>query len=79
VGNGQPSIDDLLDRAVAAINRGDRLAATELTEHVLSVDARNAEAEDLLGAPAPDGEIRRLGFAANSTSPHRVSRLQSQV
>ncbi len=50
----------MLDRAVAAINRGDRLIATELAEKVLSVDARNPDAEDLLVAPLSDGEIRRL-------------------
>lgn len=53
------SIDDLLDQAVAAINRGDRVAATALADHVLAVDHGNAEAEDLLTAPS-DGEIRRL-------------------
>src|ERR1700748_2438133 len=45
------SIDDLLDRAVAAINRGDRAAATVLAGQVLSVDHDNVDATDLLGAP----------------------------
>ena len=54
------SIDDLLDQAVAAINRGDRLAATALVDHVLAVDHGNAEAEDLLTVPSDGGEIRRL-------------------
>ncbi len=49
--SGGTSIDELLDRAVAAINRGDRAAATALAGQVLAVDARNAEAEDLLAAP----------------------------
>jgi class 3 adenylate cyclase len=53
-------IDDLIDRAVAAINRGDRVAATALAEQVLAADGVNAEAEDLLAAPADPGEIRRL-------------------
>jgi class 3 adenylate cyclase len=54
------SIDELLDRAVAAINRGDRPAATALAGQVLAVDSANAEAEDLLAAPSDPGEIRRL-------------------
>ena len=35
--------------AVAAINRGDRAAATALAGQVLAVDRDNADAEDLLG------------------------------
>jgi class 3 adenylate cyclase len=54
------SIDELLDRAVAAINRGDRVAASALADQVLTVDGGNAEAEDLLTAPGDAGEIRRL-------------------
>jgi len=54
------SIDDLLDQAVAAINRGDRVTATALADHVLAVDRGNTEAEDLLTAPSDVGEIRRL-------------------
>jgi class 3 adenylate cyclase len=50
----------LLDRAVAAINRGDRAAATVLVGQVLAADSANAEAEDLLAAPSDPGEIRRL-------------------
>ena len=63
-GEGRPaggvSIDELLDRAVAAINRGDRAAATALAGQVLAADSANAEAEDLLAAPSDPGEIRRL-------------------
>ena len=63
-GDGRPaggaSIDELLDRAVAAINRGDRAAATALAGQVLAADSANAEAEDLLAAPSDPGEIRRL-------------------
>ena len=44
-------IDDLLEQAVAAINRGDRAAGTALAEQVLAVDNANADAEDLLAAP----------------------------
>ena len=54
------SIDELLDRAVAAINRGDRVAPSALADQVLAVDGGNAEAEDLLTAPGDAGEIRRL-------------------
>jgi class 3 adenylate cyclase len=55
------SIDELLDRAVLAINRGDRAAATALAGQVLAVDRGNTEAEDLLAtSPGDRGEIRRL-------------------
>jgi class 3 adenylate cyclase len=57
---GEASIDELLDRAVAAINRGDRATATALAGQVLAADSANAEAEDLLAAPSDPGEIRRL-------------------
>ena len=54
------SIDDLLDSAVAAINRGDRVTAASLAEQVLVADEGNTEAEDLLAASDRSGEIRRL-------------------
>ena len=54
------SIDELLERAVRAVNAGDRATATTLAGQVLSVDRGNPEAEDLLAAPAHGGEIRRL-------------------
>jgi class 3 adenylate cyclase len=55
------SINELLDRAVRAINRGDRAAASALAGQVLAVDEGNTEAEDLLAAsPGDRGEIRRL-------------------
>ena len=57
---GGASIDELLDQAVAAINRGDREAATTLVGQVLAADGANTEAEDLLAAPSDPGEIRRL-------------------
>ena len=59
-GESGASIDELLDRAVRAINQGDRATATTLAGQVLSVDRGNPEAEDLLTAPARYGEIRRL-------------------
>jgi class 3 adenylate cyclase len=57
---GGASIDELLDRAVAAINSGDRATATALAGRVLAADGANTEAEDLLAAPSDPGEIRRL-------------------
>jgi class 3 adenylate cyclase len=59
------SIDELLDRAVAAINRGDRACASALAGQVLAVDGSNADAEglladDVLSAGGSAGEIRRL-------------------
>lgn len=53
-------IDELIDRAVSAINRGDRATATALAGQVLAVDKGNIEAEDLLATPRHAGEIRRL-------------------
>jgi class 3 adenylate cyclase/tetratricopeptide (TPR) repeat protein len=59
-GESGASIDELLDRAVRAINEGDRATAATLAGQVLSVDHGNPEAEDLLTAPDRYGEIRRL-------------------
>src|SRR6476620_257676 len=57
------SINELLDRAVLAINSGDRAAASALAGQVLAVDEGNTEAEDLLAAsPGDSGEIRRLSI-----------------
>ena len=56
----QPTIDELLDRAVQAINRGDRETSDALAGQVLAVDGSNPDAEDLLAAPGGHGEIRRL-------------------
>jgi hypothetical protein len=60
-------IDELLDRAVAAINRGDRAAASTLAGQVLAVDDGNVDAEDLLTSPAGGGEIRRLTILRAAT------------
>lgn len=55
------SIDELVDRAVSAINRGDSTTATALAGQLLAIDHGNADAEDLLSAaPGVGGEIRRL-------------------
>lgn len=56
----RPTIDDLLDRAVQATNRGDREAAEFLAGQVLALDSTNVDAEELLAAPSGGGEIRRL-------------------
>jgi class 3 adenylate cyclase len=59
-GESGSSIDEPLDRAVRALNEGDRATATTLAGQVLSVDRNNADAEDLLAASGDAGEIRRL-------------------
>jgi class 3 adenylate cyclase/tetratricopeptide (TPR) repeat protein len=59
-GDRRASIDDLLDRAVFAINSGDRAVATALAGEVLAIDGANADAEDLLAALDDTGEMRRL-------------------
>lgn len=59
-GGNRPTIDELLDRAVRALNGGDRAAAEKLATRVLAVDQANVEAEELLAAPADHGELRRL-------------------
>ncbi|RDH76011.1 adenylate/guanylate cyclase domain-containing protein [Mycolicibacterium moriokaense] len=56
----RPTIDELLDRAVQATNRGDREAAEFLAGQVLALDSTNVDAEELLAAPSEKGEIRRL-------------------
>lgn len=58
--DGPALIDALLDRAVAALGTGDHAAATALAGQVLAADEGNADAEELLAAPARGGEIRRL-------------------
>jgi class 3 adenylate cyclase len=54
------TIEELLDRAVQALNRGDSATAKKLATKVLAVDRGNPEAEDLLAAPAGRNELRRL-------------------
>lgn len=58
----QPTVDGLLDRAVRAINEGDRDKANELAEQVLEYDQDNEEAEELLTAPTQHAELRRLSL-----------------
>jgi class 3 adenylate cyclase/tetratricopeptide (TPR) repeat protein len=80
-GESGASIDELLDRAVRAINEGDRATATTLAGRVLSVDRNNPEAEDLLTAPARYGEIRRLTimFADLADSTALSTRLEPET
>jgi class 3 adenylate cyclase/tetratricopeptide (TPR) repeat protein len=56
-------IDELLDRAIAAANRGDVAIAHHLAEKVLVADASNPDAAALLDAGvASGGELRRLSL-----------------
>ena len=58
--SAEPTIDELLERAVGAINNGDRVTADSLAGQVLAADSGNRDAEDLLSTPTDSGEIRRL-------------------
>src|ERR1700742_4564021 len=61
--NPGTSIDEMLDRAVAAINSGDRATASALAGQVLAADGANPEAEELLSDglnPPAGGVLRRL-------------------
>jgi class 3 adenylate cyclase len=56
-------IDQLLERAVGALNRGDLRIAHDLAEEVLAADASNRDAAALLDVESPaDGELRRLSL-----------------
>jgi class 3 adenylate cyclase/tetratricopeptide (TPR) repeat protein len=57
------SIDELLDRSVAALNRGDVTTAHDLAERVLAADTSNRDAATLLEVGGPsEGQIRRLSL-----------------
>ena len=78
----RPTIDDLLDRAIEAINRGDKATAQQLARKVLTVDRDNPDAEDLLlAAPTETGEIRRLTimFADLVDSTALSTRIEPEV
>ena len=77
----EPTIEELLDRAVQALNRGDRAKARELAKKVLAVDRGNTEAEDLLAAPAGRNELRRLTlmFADVVDSTALSTRIEPEV
>src|SRR5262249_42314805 len=54
-------IDQLLERAVGALNRGEVTIAHDLAEEGLAADASNRDAAALLDVPdASVGELRRL-------------------
>ncbi|MGH9112591.1 MAG: ATP-binding protein [Acidimicrobiales bacterium] len=56
-------IDELLDRSVAALNRGDVTAAHDLAGQVLAADASNDDATVLLASGEPSsGELRRASL-----------------
>lgn len=77
----RPTIEELLDRAVTAINRGDRATADALAGQVLAVDRSNPDAEGLLDSPRDGGEIRRLTilFADLVDSTALSTRIEPEV
>ncbi|MCT7658126.1 ATP-binding protein [Mycobacterium deserti] len=77
----EPTVDELLDHAVQALNRGDRARAKQLAKKVLAVDRGNPEAEDLLAAPAGRNELRRLTmmFADIVDSTALSTRIEPEV
>jgi class 3 adenylate cyclase/tetratricopeptide (TPR) repeat protein len=61
--HGSATVDGLLDRAVAAVNRGDVAAARELAGAVLASDTANRDAAALLAEPpSGGGELRRASL-----------------
>lgn len=56
----EPTVEELLDKAVNALNRGDPSTARSLAAKVLAVEQDNGEAEDVLEMPAGRNELRRL-------------------
>jgi class 3 adenylate cyclase len=82
VGSSQRrALDELLDAAVLAMNRGDRATADALAGRVLEVDSGNTEAEELLAAPVGGGEIRRMTimFADMVDSTELSTRVEPEV
>jgi class 3 adenylate cyclase/tetratricopeptide (TPR) repeat protein len=79
--SAQPTIDDLVDQAVRALNQGDRPTADALADQVLQVDRGNADAEELLAALPDSGEIRRMTiiFADLVDSTALSTRLEPEV
>lgn len=79
--SAQPTIDELLDQAVRALNRGDRPTADAPAGQVLQVDRGNADAEELLAALTDSGEIRRMTiiFADLVDSTALSTRLEPEV
>lgn len=58
--NSQPTIEELLDRAVEALNRQDHSTAKSLAGQVLAVDRDNLEAEEVLSASDDGCVVQRL-------------------
>jgi class 3 adenylate cyclase len=59
----EPTIEELLDRAVEAANRGDIVTMQRLVGEVLAEDATNAEADELMTSPVGGaGELRRASI-----------------
>lgn len=76
------SIDELVERAVSAVNRGDSAMATTLASQVLAIDQGNVDAENLLSAaPLTGGEIRRLTilFADVVDSTELSTRVEPEI
>ena len=59
-GKGSEEIDALLDRAMLALDSGDRNTALALAGQVLAVDQNNSKVDELLAAFDEHGELRRL-------------------
>ena len=78
---GEAPIDEMLDRAIQAVNHGDEASARVFAQEVLAVDSGNAEAEDLLAAPVGGGEIRRLTimFADLVDSTALSARVEAEI
>ncbi|MET0699200.1 MAG: adenylate/guanylate cyclase domain-containing protein [Mycobacterium sp.] len=76
-----PTIDELLDQAVNALNSGDRETADALAGRVLAVDSSNLDAEELLSTSDGQGEIRRLTmlFADLVDSTALSARIEPEV
>lgn len=61
--NRSTPIDDLLERSLAALNRGDLDVAHDLAGQVLAADATNPDATVLLASSEPsNGELRRASL-----------------
>ncbi|MEY2469656.1 MAG: hypothetical protein QOF21_2354, partial [Actinomycetota bacterium] len=76
------SIDELLDRAIAAFNEGEVERAHSIAGEVLATDSENLDANQLLATEVqPEGEIRRLAvmFCDLVGSTEMSSRLEPET
>lgn len=81
-GKGPEAVDELLERAIAALDRGDVDEAHDLAGAALAADRGNPDAEALLDADVrPTGEIRRLTvlFADLVGSTELSGRVETEV